>query len=442
MATCAGNAPTAEYIRSPESNHFPMPRIDELFFALDEGARFVFYQLMHQVLEEARTGEFPGLGIMLSCLARMSAAERYQCLDYLGHKTPVLSPNRMSPPSSPDGAKVGKSRTCNRDTGVAVGASPGKRALWASSPVPPPGLAGSASPVRGSIAQTLAQLASFSPESQTAIGRAGGISTLVQILREGPREERPKAVGAILNLVQGNPANQAALVACEGIVALVAMTRERPAADEVCGVIARILSTLVKTDKAHASSIASAGGIAMLVRLVRQGSSVSCGLAVFSLRHLALSSTDAKLLIAQEGGIAPLIWLLQEGSLESRGYAAGALAALADGCSNNQAAIAVSGGIIPLVLLLKEGAVDACRRAALALMHVALHSQEHQLLIAQAGAIPALVRLARSDGLGLRLTEAIEALAAVAKSCPDNQALVLASGGASILVDRAHRGAH
>jgi len=441
-----------------------MPRIDELFFSMDEGARFVFYQLMHQVLDEARSGELPVLGLMLSGLARMSAAERFQCLDYLGHKAPVvLSPNRLSPPSSPDGsAKVGKIRTppLTRENsgGVAVGASPPHgcggngngnhssghtRALWAnsSSPLPPPGLAGhNGSPARSSIAQTLAQLASFSPESQAAIGRAGGISTLVKILREGPQEERPNAVGAILNLVQGNPANQAALVTSDGIVALVAVTTERPAADEVCGVVARILSTLVKTDKAHASSIASAGGIAMLVRLINEGSSVSSGFAVFSLRHLALSSTDAKLLIAQEGGIAPLVRLLQEGSLESRGYAAGALSALADRCGDNQAAIVVSGGIAPLVVLLEEGDVAACRRAAATLMHLALHSQEHQLLVAQAGAVPPLVRLARADGL--RLTEAIEALSAVAKNCQENQALVLASGGASVLLDRAHRGAH
>jgi len=288
---------------------------------------------------------------------------------------------------------------------------------------------------RGSIAQTLAQLASFSKDCRSAIGRAGGITTLIQIVREGPQEERPKAVLALMNLILDNPANQAALVDEGGIGALVALTNEQPAAIELCGMVAKVISTLGMADAAYATKIASAGGIAMLVNLC---STPACGYAVFALRSLAVNSSDAKALIALEGGIPPLVRLLREGSPELPGYAAGALAALAEGCAENQAAIVNAGGVIPLISLLHQGGPDERRRSACALTHVALHSQEHQSLIAHAGAIPVLVQLGvPGSPCG---SEAAQALAAVVRGHHENQMALIGAGGVSVLMELVRRG--
>jgi len=495
---CTGTANLkGRSIRSSETLRAQLMMVDESFAALDEGVRNVFCQLLRQVLEESHSGNPPVLSIMLSSLAGMSKANRMRCLGNLGVKMPKVTPHQgqSSPSSSPACAKESKMMMCTpvRNRGATVGVLPPVhenptttssnsplvptlglaetplkvpirppgpltgsisrlRGLAASSP-PPPGLAenpktlaarGAAAVAAGpiapnNVAQTLAQLASLSPENQAAIGRAGGVAALLRIIKESSTEDQAKAAAGLLHLVQGSPTNQSALVNGGGIELLVALCSEQSATTETCGHVAKVLATLAKIDAAYTDRIVSAGGIALLVRMMDQGSSSSgCVLAVFALRSLALSSHRTKTLIVKAGAVAPLIRLLKEGPLESRGYAAGALAALADGSTDNQAAIVAACGLAPLVSLLEAGCPDASRRAASALTHVALHSSEHQVLIARAGGVPPLVRLARSDGLCN--VEAAQALAALARSCAENQAAILAAGGVKILIDLFSRG--
>jgi len=512
---CTGTANLkGRSIRSSETLRAQLMMVDESFAALDEGVRNVFCQLLRQVLEESHSGNPPVLSIMLSSLAGMSKANRMRCLGNLGVKMPKVTPHQgqSSPSSSPACAKESKMMMCTpvRNRGATVGVLPPVhenptttssnsplvptlglaetplkvpirppgpltgsisrlRGLAASSP-PPPGLAenpktlaarGAAAVAAGpiapnNVAQTLAQLASLSPENQAAIGRAGGVAALLRIMKESNTEDQAKAAAGLLHLVQGSPTNQSALVNGGGIELLVALCSEPSATTDTCGHVAKVLATLAKIDAAYTDRIVSAGGIALLVRMMDKGASIEtgspaasqaacagssssgCVLAVFALRSLALSSHRTKTLIVKAGAVAPLIRLLKEGPLESRGYAAGALAALADGSTDNQAAIVAACGLAPLVSLLEAGCPDASRRAASALTHVALHSSEHQVLIARAGGVPPLVRLARSDGLCN--VEAAQALAALARSCAENQAAILAAGGVKILIDLFSRG--
>jgi len=428
MATCAGTPSwqgSKQGNRGRHSNQrTKVLPVEEIISALDERARSVFCQLVRQVSEESQSGDPPVLWVMLSRLATMSTAERLQCLETLGMKLPPREPPGLSKASgSCESVKDVNSAACGT-SGLQAPISPITDDTVPRNPVR-----------RGSIAQTLAQLASFSKDCRSAIGRAGGITTLVQILRDGAPEERPKAVLALMNLVHDNPANQAALVDEGGIAALVALTNEQSASTELCGMVAKVISTLGMADAAHTTKIASAGGIAMLVNLC---STPACAFAVFALRSLALNSSDAKALIALEGGIPPLVRLLREGSPELPGYAAGALAALADGCAENQAAIVSAGGVIPLVNLLHQGGQDERRRAACALTYVALHSQEHQSLIAHAGAIPVLVQLGLPGNPCS--SEAAQALAAIVRGHRENQMALIGGGGVAVLMELVRRG--
>mmetsp|Transcript_46571 Transcript_46571/g.148631 ORF Transcript_46571/g.148631 Transcript_46571/m.148631 type:complete len:455 (-) Transcript_46571:543-1907(-) len=395
---------------------------EELFKQLDTRARSIFGQLQQQVIEEAKQGGVPTLLLMLASLAKMQPTERTQCMTALSTaalaapSSPPLAatPTTRSPNSSLVGSPLSTkgSRTPNNSVSgspVLMSSPPGLEhpaALPIATPSPPGKVARAAPPgiknptkgspqqvkgARSGIAHVLADLTNFSEQSRAAVVQAGGLTTLLQLVREGTADVRAQAVSAVLNLLQGNADNQAAWVEVGGIPALVVLVWDATTSMEVRGAIAKILGMLAKSSPASAATVVQTGGVGLLVRLTQDPS--ACSHAIFALRHVAVSSQEGKAAIVQSGGIAALVRLLQQAGDEICGFAAGLLSTLADGSPKIQAALVAEGGVLPLISLAALGSPDASRRAAAALEVLALNSAEARGLIAQAGGAQVLARL-------------------------------------------------
>jgi len=404
-------------------NTSPEPR--DVWSQLNESAKTIFRRLHQQVLEESQQQQqVPTLLLMLVSLSKMSGPERARCVELLGQSaitnprsTVVTPPRCTSPPEPPQTPVKGKvPRLVAGDEGICAlspprgakqpttptGATPpglfpansppGGRATNCSSP--PPGLfTPPKTPNKSSnVAIVLANLANFSTESRDAIIRAGGMTTLLELVREGDVEARHEALVAVLNLLQGCTESQASFLDSEGLQTLLQIAPR--ASYDARLQVARILSYLVKHNTEATAETVRLGGTGVLVSLLSDGQ-VCAPHAIYALRQLVLHSAECKGQIVAAGGIALLGRLLQVPSDETRGYAAGLLGLLIDGNLKNQAAAIAAGVVLPLLQASAAGSLDTSRRSIVCLSLLALNSSEVCALIASAGGAPILTRLAR-----------------------------------------------
>ena len=180
------------------------------------------------------------------------------------------------------------------------------------------------------------------------------IRLLVPLLRKGTKQQKETAAYQLGRLALEEGVAKAAIAAAGGIPSLVALVRDGTT-DEQEENAAFALSRLAYGNDANKAAIAAAGGIPPLVALVRDGTEKQKNEAANALANLAGNNAANSAAIAAAGGIPPLVALVRNGSTPYQADAADALANLAYGNDANKAAIAAAGGIPPLVALMHDG---------------------------------------------------------------------------------------
>ena len=114
---------------------------------------------------------------------------------------------------------------------------------------------------------------------------------------------------------------------------------------------------------ASAVLIAEAGGIPLLVELLRDGSADAKLEAAVALRNLGYNNAANRVLIAEAGAIPPLVQLVRDGSAGAKSMAASALSNIAHNNDANAVAIALAvGSLEVLVELVRRGRVTVTER--------------------------------------------------------------------------------
>ena len=203
-------------------------------------------------------------------------------------------------------------------------------------------------------------------------------------------------------------------------------------------------------EEANWDEVREAGGIDLLVSLLKLGPCRASAQAAAALTHLAHSAANRDA-IRESGGIALLVALLtqpQQGSspslllqppydwLETATNAAAALRNLTHNNSDNQDAIREARGVEPLIGLLSQGASSsAASRAADALGGLARNTHRaNQIAIREAGGIEQLVTLLHAQPIGEAATKAAGALKHLAFAYSVNREAIREAGGIEPLV--------
>ena len=119
----------------------------------------------------------------------------------------------------------------------------------------------------------------------------------------------------------------------------------------------RTLYIIACGNAANKVAIAEAGGIALLVDILRDGSADTKWQAAWTLRSLAYTNAANRVLIAEAGGIPPLVQLVRDGSAYAEAVAATTLGILARNKDANAVAIAAAVSLEALVQLARRGRV-------------------------------------------------------------------------------------
>ena len=131
-----------------------------------------------------------------------------------------------------------------------------------------------------------------------------------------------------------------------------------------------------------------------LVRALRVGDDAAKAAAARALKELARYNAN-RVLIAEAGGIPLLVQLLREGSADAKLQAAWALYNIAHDHDANRVLIAEAGGIPPLVHLMRDGSAEGKTMGTLALGSLARNNNANAFAVATAVGLGALVQLAR-----------------------------------------------
>ena len=238
-------------------------------------------------------------------------------------------------------------------------------------------------------------LSSKNKANQVAIATAGGIEPLVELLESSSLRAQEKAAGALSAIALDNVENKSFIATM--LVKL--LTPDDKTAYAMMAKAARAVSRLARAHPANQEVLATAGAIGILVGLL--GDNIDPAVLkpkpevalmqkefASALWSMAANNSDNQEAIATAGGIPLLVQLLR-GSSEVHGDAAGALWSLA-AATNNQKLIADDGGITALVGLLKTGSKGAQETSAGAL-HVLASRTENRVLISDVRGIPLLV---------------------------------------------------
>mmetsp|Transcript_6175 Transcript_6175/g.17268 ORF Transcript_6175/g.17268 Transcript_6175/m.17268 type:complete len:407 (+) Transcript_6175:2-1222(+) len=382
----------------------------------------------------------------------MTRSERMVCMELISAMALRSSP-ASSPPHSPSRLAPAGGRRGSPKTSPPPSAPTGAPAL-----APPPGLpvSAAASPQRSAkVVQTLASLASFSPASRAAIGRAGGVETLTQLLeRAATQQERADAVSALFALVPGSPENEGALAATGSVAALATVAADANATAKSREQAVHLIGVLAKS---HGTAVADGGGVDVLVPLLGDSSPAACGFAVFALRHIAKDIPHSHVAIIRAGAVPLLVRLIADDMPDdARNNAADLLEALAAGDEQVRTAVIIKDGVAALARALNGGAPHISRRSASALVRLAASSEpcrkavvcsgsiarlasllevpeaevEHAVL--SAGVVPLLLKIAQG-GAQLVRAHAATALLSIAEGSSEGRKAIWDAGGALAL---------
>ena len=306
---------------------------------------------------------------------------------------------------------------------------------------------------------------------QKEAAMAGGVGPLVELLRDGLKNERVEAQEyALWSLSMAADAKRAGLMVREGLVApLIQSLNGAQLGVNAQEYGAFVLSCLALDRNAH-GEIVEKGGIAPLVALLAASTLGAKKHAAVGLARLALGNPESQASIAEAGALVPLVaWLkiftgtstdsdasspeelhtdgdtkrgasrtarISREPAASRELAPVAALALGDLARDNselQARISNEGALRPLIVMLTNfGEAEAQKSACSALATLAQGHKENQMTIASAGGIGPLVELLKSD----RRASHENASRAIAMLSSDdtNKQEIAATGGIEPLV--------
>eukprot|EP01018_Ginkgo_biloba_P011744 Gb_13754 [translate_table: standard] len=170
------------------------------------------------------------------------------------------------------------------------------------------------------------------------------------------------------------------------------------------------LRLLAKRNTDNRLSIAEAGAIPQLVKLLSSSDLRTQEHAVTALLNLSIHNSN-KGFIVQAGAINRIIEVLKHGSMEARENAAATLFSLSV-VDENKMTIGASGAIPPLVDLLREGTARGKKDAATALFNLSIY-QGNKARAVRAGVVPPLMELIVDQSIGM-VDEALAILAILA----------------------------
>ena len=278
-------------------------------------------------------------------------------------------------------------------------------------------------------ASTLAQIAFDSSAMQDAIIAAGGIRSLLTLVKTGSQVAQEHAARAVRNLAS-EVGNQRAIVDCGGIPDLVHLTKTGSVkAQELAAAgLSELASGAVSASANRGGSgvpskqrgpdqlalIAEAGGIVPLVTMTSSTNSRGRENAARALMHLALHPAN-RIAISQAHGIAPLVSILDDGTPLAQQHAADAIAQLAKDNEDNQMQSCKH-----LVGLITNGVDGAQRRGARVIAELAKHNPGSPVIIVNAGAISPLATLLSTGSKEVK-EEASAALSNLSLNSPSTQ---------------------
>ena len=206
--------------------------------------------------------------------------------------------------------------------------------------------------------------------NQDTFSKSAGIQNIIAWTKVANTTEETvqvPAAKAMLAVVGNNAATQSLAGKLGGIPPLVEVLKKSSLEGKEHATCALWhLATLPENQR----GIFKAKAIPPLVKLLRANSDSGPQLAAMTLVRLAEGSSKAAMSIARAGGIKPLVRLLTRGTAATQQASASALAALGL-VAGNRDFIANAGGIEPLVKLLKDKNIGTPETAARALAHLA-----------------------------------------------------------------------
>lgn len=163
------------------------------------------------------------------------------------------------------------------------------------------------------------------------------------------------------------------LASSGGVAPLIALVRDGTESQKEQAIRA-LYSLTADEQRKMQSSIVNCGGIPPLMTIIRQSSAArQSKLAAATLCNLAFDGDDRKLL-ALTRLVAPIVALARDGAVDQKQLAANALKTLAD-AEHNRAAIAEAGGVVVLRALAEELTEEMAGVAKEALWALALNSK-------------------------------------------------------------------
>ena len=271
-------------------------------------------------------------------------------------------------------------------------------ALIASQGLPPlVELAGTGSSVAQThAAATLAIVSHNSKEHQLAIGKLGGVKSLVTLLKSGGSGAQEQAAAAIA-AISAAAENKEPLVKAGATLPLVSLLGARHSSAAAQLHASEAVGNLASLAEAQ-GTVQQAGGVLKLIRLLESGKAQE--LAARALAKLAHENMAIQAEVCVHDGIKALLALLSGLNVEAQTQAASAVAELAQGVEGKprdrrrtQDAIAKAGGIGPLLQMVESRYPQAVAESVNALAQVSRGNRPNQDTIAMMDGLRPLTEL-------------------------------------------------
>ena len=233
------------------------------------------------------------------------------------------------------------------------------------------------------------RLASTSRE----VSSPSSIASLVSVLVAADEAVVLRAARALWDLAADNGISRAAITSAGGIELLVGVLRDHSEGTQEAA--AAVLWHLTAEEDATINASAFAAASAMPhMALLHAPDDVASQRGVSAARRAEVTAT---------GGIPPLVALLASGSPGLQQVAAGVLSNVCISHPVTRTEVVEAGGVPPLVALLLGGAgADVQKFAATALLHLSIDSSVNRSAIVAAGGLPPLIALLDSRNVGVQ----------------------------------------
>lgn len=253
-------------------------------------------------------------------------------------------------------------------------------------------LAKSDEPGRGAAATAIANLSSRCPANQKAVVQAGGVEALMQLLETGLLHEKAWAAVALGNTALQIPENQSKVVQAGAIKPLLVLAATPPTAKKATdqGALSDIWASLTcqrRNSRPDGSENKESENDVPELAVSK---------ALFAISSLAYNHKENALLICEAGGLEVLVDVLKSGGRQSKAEAAQALCNVASRDAAVSSRLVDAGAVQPLLELCSSGPEAALAPAAAMLTSLCMSSEASKKHIKEAGGLEALVKLQRS----------------------------------------------